>query len=93
MDVSRQGHLTSLSDPAVLEVFGENLSYLEGIDVQRIFKSHPSTPITRTEYNAMVQSIIFNEAAAMLESGTDVNTVVREINERINLKIAEAKNQ
>jgi multiple sugar transport system substrate-binding protein len=91
--VSAQGQLTSLKNPEILKVFGNDVPYLKGKSVQSIFKSRPAPPRVITEYENLVSPILFSKGADQLKKGVDVNTVLREADEQLNQAIEAARSK
>jgi multiple sugar transport system substrate-binding protein len=89
----RQGRLSALKDKTMQTSFGADMKSLKGKNIASLFKTEaaPSSPYTK--YNSSLNSVLNNGAKAMLDSGADVNTVVREMNEQANQKISAAKDK
>jgi multiple sugar transport system substrate-binding protein len=90
--LSRQGRPSSLNDPQMKTIFGQDLGYLKGKNLQALFKNrHEPQPlksvydsILNDQYKAAVEKVTSNSA--------DINTALRDAEEEANKEIA-AQNQ
>ncbi|MEF3306138.1 ABC transporter substrate-binding protein [Paenibacillus sp. GYB003] len=83
MAVTRSGRISSLNDPKFKENFGKDLQSLQGKNVAALFKNVQAfkPPVTK-EVNAV--SKFMGEAAADIEAGKDINTALRQAEEKAN---------
>ena len=91
MMLSRQGRRSGLKDPKFQVAFGQDLNSLKGKNVLAAFKTTPVPVPPVTIY----EDIAFNELVAagrqVAQGKVDVNTALREAEERILKKIEEQK--
>lgn len=88
--VSKAARVSSLKDAKYKQAFGTDLKSLEGKNVQAIFKNKYGKNPVPTRYDTLVQK----ETTAALNAfiaGTDLNTALREAEERANKAIEAAK--
>ncbi|RKN70604.1 ABC transporter substrate-binding protein [Paenibacillus ginsengarvi] len=86
--LARKGYVPALQKPEIVNEFGKEMPFLKDKNVQALFTKNPATIVKLTPY----QSIALAEAQTAFNDiqfgGKDVNTVLREADERINQKIA-----
>ncbi|CAG7637107.1 hypothetical protein PAESOLCIP111_03816 [Paenibacillus solanacearum] len=88
-ELSKSGKVSVLTKGDFQTQYGANVAYLKGKNIAGIFKSKPrkiNDPLT--EYDALVRSAI-DAAAKELAAGKDVNTALREAEEKANKAIEE----
>jgi multiple sugar transport system substrate-binding protein len=88
--VSKDARVSALKDDKYKKVFGQNLQTLKGKNVQAIFKNKFGPNAKPSKYDPLVST----ELSAALKdalAGTDINTALREAEERANKAIAEEK--
>lgn len=88
-ELSKSGKISVLAKSDFQAQYGVNVPYLKGKNVGGIFKSKPrkiNDPLT--EYDVLVRSAI-DASAKDLAGGKDVNTVIRETEEKANKAIEE----
>jgi multiple sugar transport system substrate-binding protein len=90
MMVSKAARVSSLKNEKYKQVFGSDLKSLQGKNVQAIFKNKYGRNPVPTRYDSLVEK----ETTAALNAfiaGTDLNTALREAEERANKAIEAAK--
>ncbi|MCS7459001.1 extracellular solute-binding protein [Paenibacillus doosanensis] len=88
-ELSKSGKISALAKTDFQTQYGANVPYLQGKNISGIFKSK-TRPINDplTEYDALVRSAL-DAAAKELAAGKDVNTALREAEEKANKAIEE----
>lgn len=82
MEISRNGYMSSLTDPEPQNVFGENLQSLKGKNKAAIFKL-PSAPMYKVSaYDSAIIAELDKALVEVLTTGKDVNTALRDANDR-----------
>ncbi|MDQ1908974.1 extracellular solute-binding protein [Paenibacillus sp. GD4] len=88
-EMSKSGKISVVTTGDFQAQYGANVPYLKGKNIAGIFKSKPrkiNDPLT--EYDVLVRSAI-DAAAKELAAGKDVNTALREAEEKANKAIEE----
>jgi len=88
-DLSQNGKVSVLANKNIEKQYGANLPTLKGKNVEGIFKAKPRelhSPVT--EFDVIVRQAI-DASAKDLADGKDINTVMRETEEKANQKIQE----
>jgi multiple sugar transport system substrate-binding protein len=89
-EITRNGQLSALNDPAINKNYGANLKSMQGKHVEAIFKVKPAPNFKVTEYDNLVKTQL-NKAVKVAENGSvDINTAFREANEAANKSIQDA---
>jgi multiple sugar transport system substrate-binding protein len=90
--LSKQGRKSSLKDAKFSQIFGDDLASLKGKNKQAIFKtvSAPAAPVTPYDQAAFNQLVAGGNTVAK-DSAADVNTVIRQTDEKINQAIESLK--
>ncbi|WP_282942909.1 extracellular solute-binding protein [Paenibacillus sp. RC67] len=86
-ELSKSGKISALAKSDFQTQYGTNVPYLKGKNISGIFKSKTrkiNDPLT--EYDALVRSAL-DAGAKELAAGKDVNTVLREAEEKANKAI------
>ncbi|WP_028550560.1 extracellular solute-binding protein [Paenibacillus sp. UNC451MF] len=89
-DMSKNGRTSILKDPAIQKVYGENLPFLKGKNIQAIFKTQLAKPYEATMHDPLVMSGLATELSNVVTKGKDINSALRDAEEAINKKIQEA---
>ncbi|MEF3306733.1 ABC transporter substrate-binding protein [Paenibacillus sp. GYB003] len=89
MSISRQGKLSILKDQSIRDAFGADLDFAKGKNLQAIYKTKPAKSFVPTKYDSIGMGAINDALKDVVSGGKDLNTVLREAEEKINLKIAE----
>jgi multiple sugar transport system substrate-binding protein len=87
MEASRRGKMSPLENAKVQRVFGEDLGYLKGKNLQAIFESQPAKPPVQTDFDSIAVKALTKGFSDMMVKGTDVNSALRNINETANKQI------
>lgn len=80
-----------LKNPETKKQFGAELDYLQGVDLQPIFKSKPAPAPAFSIYYKDARTILLNKFDEYNKGAKDVNTALREAEAEINKKIDELK--
>jgi multiple sugar transport system substrate-binding protein len=91
LKITQNGRLTALKDQKIKESFGKELKSVSGKNVVSIFKSVPALSPPTTSYDGLANKELNATAKKVLESGVDVNTALRDAEERANKAIAAEK--
>jgi multiple sugar transport system substrate-binding protein len=88
----RDGYVTSLNNPEIQKQFAANLPELKDKNLQAIFKNVQADPFQSQYLESSVEKIILGGFNDIREGkGGDINTVLRQMDEEINKKVAELK--
>lgn len=79
--------LSPLKDPELQKQFGKD--FLPGVDLQSIFKSKPAPGPEFSKYYPQSRDIIVNEYSQVADGKKDINTALRDAEERINKFVAD----
>src|SRR5690606_37078939 len=89
-ELSINGRLPVLDDPDIRNEFGKRLAYLNGKNVQAIFKTTPANNTPKTPYDSIARDDINGVTARhIFAENIDINTALRESEERIMARISE----
>lgn len=89
MDISRQGKLSILKDKKIRDAFGADLDFIKGKNIQAIYKTTPAKSFVPTKYDGTGMGAINDALNDIINKGKDLNTALRDAEEKINTKIAE----
>ncbi|MBD2860741.1 ABC transporter substrate-binding protein [Paenibacillus oceani] len=91
MMVTRSGRISALKDARFKENFGKDLVALQGKNVPALFNNVQAfkPPVTK-EVSAVTK--IINAAAKEIEDGKDINTALREADEKANKELQALRN-
>jgi multiple sugar transport system substrate-binding protein len=89
MMLTRTGRLTALNDPEIISQFGANFPSLQGKNMKAVYKNPPVQTPSPHLADKEVQTIIRAMRKEMAIGKKDVNTVLREGQEKADKKIAE----
>ncbi|MEF3303204.1 ABC transporter substrate-binding protein [Paenibacillus sp. GYB003] len=87
--LTRTGRLTALNDPEVINQFGANFPSLQGKNLRAVYKNPPVATPKPHPADKEVQTIIRAIRKEMAIGKKDINTVLREGQEKADKKIAE----
>ncbi|TNJ63353.1 hypothetical protein FE784_25885 [Paenibacillus hemerocallicola] len=87
LDIAKKGKISALNDPKIQKAFGENLTFVNGKNLQAAFKTKPAETFVATEYINDAKTEIRAAFKEVTEKGKDINTALREAEEKTNLKI------
>jgi len=90
-DISKNGYLPSLADPDLEKVFGANLQSLKGKNVSAIFKQQSAPLYKITRYDSIVMGELGKAMNEVLDNQKDVNSALREANERADKAIEQVR--
>jgi len=80
--MNKTGRMTVLNDDAVKRTYASELKGFQGKNVQAAFKMKPAPIAKPTDYDLPFKQLIRDGAKDMAQNGKDVNTVLREIQEK-----------
>lgn len=83
--------LSSLKKQEIKDQIGSNVSYLKGKNVAVIAKQKPMEPLKSSLYDGDVRSIFDTKLKEFAEDKKDMNTMIREAEEEMNMKVASLK--
>lgn len=89
-DIVRSGYVSALVDPGMEKNFGANLQSLKGKNVQAIFKLKSAPLYQVSIYDSLVRAELTKAMNEVLGGSKDVNTALRDANDRAN-KVLEAE--
>jgi multiple sugar transport system substrate-binding protein len=91
---AKNGRISVLKNDQLRSVFGQNLSYLKGKNINAIFKSNPAANFPPTEFDVPARAIMNSDTAkAVFMDHVDINTALQQADEAINKIVAENKTQ
>lgn len=83
--------ITPLKNPEVRAAFGKNVAQWQGKNIAAITSKIPASPPAYVgEYNGFGQTAVTSAMTAVIVGEKDVNTALREAEEEVNQKVAEA---
>ena len=86
-DLIKQGRLSILKDKKIRDAFGANLDFIKGKNMQAIYKTIPAKSFTPTKYDVTGMNAINDALKDVVTNGKDVNTALRQAEEKLNQKI------
>lgn len=89
--MNKGGRLTALKDPQIKKDFATDLKIFEGKNLTGVFSVKPAPAPLSSMYDSKVYSFLGEALKSMLLSGTDINTALREAEEKANKYIEEEK--
>ena len=89
MDMSRNGKYPVLKDPKFGSSFGADLDFMKNKHIEAIYKTKPAETFIPTEYDNIAMKEMNNALNAIVKKGVDVNSALREAEEKINKQISE----
>jgi multiple sugar transport system substrate-binding protein len=87
LDLSKDGYISSLNDQAIKDSLGANLPFMKGKNVSSLFKLDYAVPPTPRKFNS--NAIINPYYKGILYDHKDINTTLRELDEKLNQAIQE----
>ncbi|WP_028550711.1 ABC transporter substrate-binding protein [Paenibacillus sp. UNC451MF] len=90
-EMNKNGKLTVLNDKNIQLQFGANLKSFQNKNIPAITKLKRSKNLLLTDYDVELKKVIQESAKDMALSGKDVNTVLREAQEKAEKKVNEIK--
>jgi multiple sugar transport system substrate-binding protein len=91
LNMTRNGTLTVLKDQKIKEAYGANIELLKNKNVKGIFTNDYSDPSSFSKYDSVVREFINNAIMEVGSGQSDINTALREAEEKANQAIAEKK--
>lgn len=91
VDMARYGKLNVMADSSLKAAFAENLDYMADKNIQGVFRNMPAEPYPATLYDREAITILTQEIKQVVAGDKDVNTALRDANERLNQAIASYK--
>jgi hypothetical protein len=89
MDLSKDGYISSLNDQSIKDVLGANLPFTKGKNVSSLYKLDYSVPPTPKQFDS--NAIINPYYKEIIYDHKDINTALRELDEKLNQAIQENK--
>lgn len=86
--IARKGYVPALQNTDIVSEFGKDLPFLKDKNVKALFTAKPAPIAQLTKYQAIAAAEVQTAFHDLLLNGKDVNTTLREADERINQKIA-----
>jgi multiple sugar transport system substrate-binding protein len=91
-DMARNGRFPILTGKTIEEQFGKNIPSLNGKNVKAAFLSQPAKAYPVSKYDEVGQQVMGGTTLGPIVKGTkDINTALREAEEKINSAIAQSK--
>jgi len=88
--LSRAGRLSVLNNPAIRSVYGADSDLFRGKNLQAIFKVSPSPLPDASKYDPKINALLIGEVVKnVMVGGTDINTALRNAEEKANKEIIE----
>ena len=81
------GRVSPLKDQKFKDNFGADLAGLKGKNIQAIFKSKPADAPEFSRFYSDANAVVLNEYKELLAGKKDVNTALRDAEEKINQAI------
>ncbi|MEF3304526.1 ABC transporter substrate-binding protein [Paenibacillus sp. GYB003] len=89
--LNKKGRLTVLNDDAIKKQFASELKSFQGKNVQAVFMLKQAPGTVLTDYDVELKKIIGEAAKEMAQTGKDVNTALRDAQNKAEKKMAELK--
>jgi multiple sugar transport system substrate-binding protein len=89
--LNKKGRLTVLNDENIKKQFASELKSFQGKNVQAVFKLKQAPGTVLTDYDVELKKMIQEAAKDMAQNGKDVNTALREAQDKAVKKMAELK--
>jgi multiple sugar transport system substrate-binding protein len=89
MDMSRHGKYPVMKDPKFGSSFGADLDFMKDKHIEAIYKTRPAKTFIPTEYDSFAMTQMNNALNSIAKKGVDVNSALREAEEKINKHISE----
>ncbi|MDF2662335.1 MAG: extracellular solute-binding protein family 1 [Paenibacillus sp.] len=90
LERAKQGFTPIVKSQAVRNAVGQDIPYLQGKNAKAFTPAKPAKPSKLTEFNATANSLFLTELRKYIIGDIDLNTMLRNTDEQINAKIAEA---
>ncbi|WP_028550143.1 ABC transporter substrate-binding protein [Paenibacillus sp. UNC451MF] len=89
--MNKTGRMTSLNNDAVKKTYASELKGFQGKNVQAVFKTKQAPIVKPTDYDLPFKQLIRDGAKDMAINHKDVNTVLREIQEKAEKTMTDMK--
>ncbi|MDF2714401.1 MAG: family 1 extracellular solute-binding protein [Paenibacillus sp.] len=89
--INKFGRLTVLKDPAIQKDYAADLNIFEGKNLAGIFSVKPATVPRGSMYDSKIYTFLNEANRDMILNGKDINTAIREAEEKSNKYIEEEK--
>ncbi|GAA3413722.1 ABC transporter substrate-binding protein [Paenibacillus hodogayensis] len=84
-ELSKNGTKSILKDPNIRKVFGEQLPFAKSKNIQAAFQTTPTNPVPVTKWDYLANNYITAETTKkVILEGVDINTALRDAEEKIN---------
>jgi multiple sugar transport system substrate-binding protein len=90
-EMARNARSPIISSKSVQDEFGKNVPYLQGKNLKSIFLTQPAAPVPPSKDGAYGSTVSQEAFKKVMKEGVDVNSALREADEKLNKKIAESK--
>jgi multiple sugar transport system substrate-binding protein len=92
LDMAKQGRNSIMKDDKYKTAFGQDLPFLKGKNIAAVFKTTTADPYKPSLYDTGAMTVIQAELRNMFQKNKDVNSALRDAEEKINSDI-KAKGQ
>lgn len=83
LDMAHRGKGSVLKDKKFQDEFGKDLDFLQGKNIQAIFKTKPAPAFPPTEFASKAFDQVTNLMKTIMKDNLDVNTAMRQYNEEM----------
>lgn len=83
-EISRNGRIPTLTEKSIQDEFGINLPYLDGKNLEAIFKTQPAKALTATKFSGYGNTVLKEAFDQVMKEGLDINSALREADEKLN---------
>jgi multiple sugar transport system substrate-binding protein len=90
-EMNRKGNPTVLKSTDIQKQYAADLPELKGKNVQAIFKHKQSDPYVSPYFDNSVDTLVRQKFNEIVDGKKDNNTILRELDEAVNKKVAELK--
>jgi multiple sugar transport system substrate-binding protein len=88
---TRMGKLTALNNPEIRKLYASDVPYAKGKNMQSMLKSTPAQNPPYSRYNGLVTNAVDQGFRDVFNGKADINTALRQAEEKANKAIAEQK--
>ncbi|MDB5085373.1 MAG: transporter substrate-binding protein [Bacilli bacterium] len=92
MQLSKRGFVTPLVNKTIQQAYGQDNTLLKGKNISAIYYDKYATPI-QTDSFTYPSNVVGTAFTDMLKNNQDVNTALRQLEDSINKKVTDLKNQ
>lgn len=89
--LARRGYMPASKDPSIVAEYGKDLPFMAGKNIKALVPNQPAPIAPLTKYQSLTNAELNEAQKAVVVNKVDINTALREANERIDKKIAEQK--